>query len=95
MKETELQSERRLVRKTIANAARHHGQATGLRGARFGADGSVVPGDLIVAVNGQLVDGVPRLLARLDDYQVGEGVRVTVLRDGQKVDLTITLRAGG
>ena len=69
--------------------------AIGLRGARFGADGSVVPGDLIVAVNGQPVDTVPRLLAKLDDHQVGEAVRVTVLRDGQKVDVTLTLQAGG
>ena len=46
-------------------------------------------------MNGQPVDSVPRLLAPLDDHQVGEAVRVTVLRDGQKVDLTVTLQAGG
>lgn len=69
--------------------------AAGLRGVRFGPNGSVIPGDIIVAVNGEAVDSVPRLLARLDDHPVGEAVRLTVLRDGKKVDVTVTLQAGG
>jgi S1-C subfamily serine protease len=67
--------------------------AAGLRGVQFGAGGRVIPGDIIVAVNGQTVDSVPRLLARLDDYSVGDAVRLTVLRDGQKIDVTVTLQA--
>jgi S1-C subfamily serine protease len=68
--------------------------AAGLRGAQIGADGRIIPGDIIVALNGQAIDSVPRLLARLDDYQVGDDVRVTVLRDGRPVEVTVTLQAG-
>jgi S1-C subfamily serine protease len=66
----------------------------GIQGIRFGPGGRVMPGDVIVAVNGQPVDSVARLLAQLDDHQVGEAVRVTVLRDGQRTDVTVTLQAG-
>jgi membrane-associated protease RseP (regulator of RpoE activity) len=59
--------------------------AVGLRGAQLAADGSMVPGDIIVAVDGRPVESVARLLARLDDHQVGDGVSLTILRDGRKL----------
>jgi S1-C subfamily serine protease len=68
--------------------------AAGLRGVQLAADGRMVPGDIIVAIDGRPVDSVPRLLARLDDHEVGEAVRVTVLRDGRNVDVTVTLVGG-
>ncbi len=80
-----------VLRTTPGSAA----AAAGLRGVRVGPDGGVTPGDIIVAVNGQSVDSVPRLLARLDDYGVGEAVRLTVLRDAQKTEVTVMLQAGG
>jgi hypothetical protein len=39
------------------------------------------------------VDTVARLLARLDDHEVGEA-RMTILRDGRTVDVTVTLVGG-
>jgi S1-C subfamily serine protease len=80
-----------VLRATPGSAA----TAAGLRGVRFDADGRVVPGDIIVAVNGRPVDSVPRLVAQLDDQEVGEAVRVTMLRDGQTIDVTVMLQAGG
>jgi S1-C subfamily serine protease len=68
--------------------------AAGLRGVQLAADGRMVPGDVIVAIDGRPVDSVPRLLARLDDHEVGEAVRVTILRDGRTVDVTVTLVGG-
>jgi S1-C subfamily serine protease len=68
--------------------------AAGLRGVQTRTDGSIVPGDVIVAIDGQAVDSVARLLSRLDEHNVGDSVRVTVLRDGQKVDVPVTLQAG-
>jgi S1-C subfamily serine protease len=68
--------------------------AAGLRGVQLAADGSMVPGDIIVAIDGRPVDSVARLLARLDDYQVGEAVRVSVLRESRKVEVTVTLVGG-
>lgn len=68
--------------------------AAGLKGARLGADGSFAPGDIITAVNDKPVDSVGKLLALLDDYRVGDSVRLTVLRDGQKTQLSVTLQPG-
>jgi S1-C subfamily serine protease len=68
--------------------------AVGLRGVQLAPDGSMVPGDIIVAIDGRPVESVARLLARLDDHQVGDGVRLTILRDGRTVEVTMTLVGG-
>ena len=65
--------------------------AVGLRGVQLASDGSMVPGDIIVAINGRPVESVARLLARLDDHQVGDGVRLTILRDGRRLEVTVKL----
>jgi S1-C subfamily serine protease len=68
--------------------------AAGLRGSRIGSDGSLVPGDVILAVNRQAVDSVPRLLARLDDYRIGDEVTLGLLREGRKIEVKAVLKAG-
>ncbi len=66
----------------------------GLAGATITPDGAVVPGDVIVAVEGKPVDSVGRLLARLDDFKVGDTIAVTVQRDGRRRDVRVTLQPG-
>jgi S1-C subfamily serine protease len=66
--------------------------AAGLRGVEQQPDGRIVPGDVIVAVDGREIDSVARLLGRLDDYKVGEVVRLTVLRDGTRTEVQVTLQ---
>jgi len=66
----------------------------GLVSARLAADGSIVPGDVIVAVDGKSVAGVGELLGRLDDYKVGDTVRLTVRRDGRSLEVPVTLQPG-
>lgn len=68
--------------------------SAGLRGVRTEPDGSIVPGDIIVAVDGTKVESVARLLAELDEHQVGDLVRLTVLREGQNVEVDVKLQAG-
>ena len=70
-------------------------EAAGLRGVRTEDDGRIVPGDVIVAVQGTDVDSVPRLLGRLDDHAVGETITLTVLRDGRRMDVQARLQPGG
>jgi S1-C subfamily serine protease len=65
----------------------------GLQGLRAQANGSVVPGDVIVAVDGKEIDSVARLLSRLDDHAVGDTVRLTVVRAGQRRDVSVRLQA--
>jgi S1-C subfamily serine protease len=70
------------------------GAQAGLRGARFGARDSIVPGDVITAIDGKEVDSVARLRARLDDYQPGDTVKLTVWRDGKEVQISAMLQRG-
>jgi S1-C subfamily serine protease len=69
--------------------------SVGLRGVRLGRDGSVIPGDIVIAVDGRPVESVARFLTRLDDHQVGESIKRTVTRDGRQRDVTATVQAGG
>jgi len=66
----------------------------GLQGATVQADGSVVAGDVIVAVEGRAVDSVSRLFARIDDFNVGDTVNLVVQREGRKRELAVTLQPG-
>jgi S1-C subfamily serine protease len=70
------------------------GAKAGLRGVKIGSRDSVTPGDVIVAVNGKEIDSAARLAARLDDYKIGDTVKLTVWRNGQKVQVTATLQSG-
>ena len=67
--------------------------AAGLRGTRSQRDGAIVAGDIILAVNGHATESVARLQSRLDDYDVGDTVKLTVLRDTQRIDVPVRLQA--
>ncbi len=70
-------------------------EAAGLKGASFDQDGSFVPGDIITAVEGKNVEGVAALLSRLDDFKVGESVKLTVKRAGKDVEAVVALQPEG
>lgn len=67
----------------------------GLRGVKITRDGGIVPGDIVIAVEGKPIESVSKLVARLDDFKVGEKIRLTVLRQGKNVEIHVTLQAGG
>ncbi len=79
-----------ILRVTPGSAA----ELTGLKGATISRDGGIVPGDTIVAVEGKAVESVGNLLARLDDFEVGEVIKISVLREGKKIELPVTLQPG-
>ncbi|MBI5520527.1 MAG: trypsin-like peptidase domain-containing protein [Desulfovibrio sp.] len=70
-------------------------QAAGLKGARFDREGSFIPGDIILKVEGKPVDSVPALLSRLDDFRPGDTVKLTILRDGKEIESGVALQAEG
>jgi S1-C subfamily serine protease len=70
------------------------GERAGLRGARLERRNSIVPGDVIVAVNGKEVDSVALLSARLDDYKPGDTVRLKIWREGKEMELAAELQQG-
>jgi S1-C subfamily serine protease len=79
-----------ILRVTPGSAA----ELAGLKGATVSRDGGIVPGDTIVAVEGKAVESVGNLLARLDDFEVGEMIKISVLREGKKIELPVTLQPG-
>ncbi len=76
------------VARVPANSA---GARAGLRGVRFGARNSFVPGDVIVGINTAEVDSVARLRALLDDFKPGDRVKLKVWRAGRTVELSAVL----
>jgi len=66
----------------------------GIRPARVQRDGSVTPGDVIVSISGRPLKRVAELLAGLDQHLPGETVPVVLLRDGRRIELSVTLGAG-
>ncbi|WP_116808716.1 S1C family serine protease [Steroidobacter cummioxidans] len=71
------------------------GDRAGLRGVRVERRNTIIPGDVIVAVNGKEVDSGALLSARLDDYKPGDTVRLKVWRDGKEIELNAQLQQGG
>jgi len=66
--------------------------AAGLRPARM-EDGQVEPGDLIVGLNGDPVSQQQDLVRLLAERQVGEKITLEVLRDGERIQVPVLLKA--
>ena len=66
----------------------------GMQGATISRDGGIVPGDIILSIGETPVESVGKLLARLDQYQVGDTVRVTISRKGSQLTLDVALQPG-
>ncbi len=64
----------------------------GLRAAKIEPNGGIVPGDIILAIDGKEIDTVAKLVARLDEKKAGETVKLTVLREGKKTEVAATLK---
>jgi S1-C subfamily serine protease len=54
-------------------------------------DGGIKTGDVIVAVDGFAVDGASGLVAAIRDQAPGDGIELSVVREGTPVDVTVTL----
>jgi S1-C subfamily serine protease len=67
-------------------------EKAGLLGTFIDVNGDVVPGDVIQKIGGRAVTSVNELLGRLDDYRVGDKVRVTLWRNGEVIELDMVLQ---
>ncbi|HSH12343.1 MAG TPA: trypsin-like peptidase domain-containing protein, partial [Desulfurivibrionaceae bacterium] len=65
-------------------------EKSGLRGTRQ-VGREVVPGDIIVGVNGQKVDDYDQLRHELEKFKVGATVTLIVMRDGAPLEIAIAL----
>ena len=66
----------------------------GLRGATITPEGNIIANDIIVAVEDKPIDSVDKLLARVDGYKVGDTIKITVLRKGERIEVPVTLQPG-
>ena len=64
----------------------------GIQPTRYDSSGRVRLGDLIVAMDGESVKDSDDLFRILDSRNVGDTVKVTVLRGEERVDLPVTLQ---
>lgn len=53
----------------------------------------VQPGDVIIAIENRAVQGIEDIAGRIDVFDVGTEISLTVLRDGSETELTVTLQA--
>ena len=65
-----------------------------LKSATLYRDGRIEPGDIIVAIAGKPLDSVGLLQARLDDFSIGDTVKLTVLREDKNIDIDVVLQPG-
>jgi S1-C subfamily serine protease len=68
--------------------------AAGLEGVATTQDGTIIPGDIITAIEGKPVNSVSELAARLDDFRVGDRISLTVMREGKRRKVQVVLQAG-
>jgi S1-C subfamily serine protease len=68
-------------------------ETSGLRGTRRDGDGRLILGDVIVSINADPITASGDLLNVLEKYAVGTTVTVTVLREGTRVAVPVTLQA--
>jgi S1-C subfamily serine protease len=59
---------------------------------RYDREGNVVLGDVIVAIEGQSIKTSDDLYRTLERYNVGDEVRVEIIRGGRKRTLTVRLQ---
>jgi len=68
-------------------------EEAGIKAAKISREGEFFGGDIIVSVNGKKIESVSRLLATLDDYRIGDTVRLGVKRGGQQFEIAVRLQA--
>ncbi|ALQ52283.1 S1C family serine protease [Nitrosomonas ureae] len=66
----------------------------GLQGATITPEGNIIAKDIIVAVEDKPIDSVDKLLSRIDNYKVGDTIKITVLRKNATIDVSVTLQPG-
>ena len=55
------------------------------------AEAGIEAGDLVVASDGAPIDGATGLIAAIRDLGPGDSTTLTILRDGETIDITVTL----
>jgi S1-C subfamily serine protease len=65
----------------------------GLRPTRYDARGRIVFGDLIIGAEGKPIRNLNDLYRILDNHNVGDALKLTIVRDQREVEVPVTLEA--
>ncbi len=68
-------------------------ERAGIRGVTVQRDGSILPGDIIVAVAGKKTRSVADLIGHLDELEIGRRVPVTLIRNDERIEVSVVLQA--
>lgn len=79
-----------LVRSAVMGGA---AASAGIRGLSQGADGDVVLGDIILAIDGQKMNNLDDLYRYLDKKQIGDTIQAEIFRDGKRSTVPVKLVA--
>jgi S1-C subfamily serine protease len=66
----------------------------GLQGLERDEEGHIHLGDIIVAMDGKQIDNMNDLYEALEHHRVGDTVTLTIVREGERQDLQVTLQEG-
>ena len=77
-----------LVRNSVTGGA---AQSAGIRGLSQGADGDVILGDIITSIDGEKMKDLDDLYRFLDKKQIGETIKVELLRNGKTMTVPVKL----
>ena len=66
-------------------------EKAGLKPTQLGWDGSIIPGDIIQGVDGQMVQTPEELRAVLEQHRIGDQIRLQVWRKGKTITLETML----
>ena len=69
------------------------GATAGLRGVTYDENGDVALGDIIVSLDGEKVGNSDDLYRLLEKHQVGQTVRVEIVRNGRRLTVPVRLAA--
>lgn len=67
-------------------------ERAGLRAARIDPGGKLIPGDIILAIDGKTIAGVDELLSLMDSYRIGDRVNLKLWRQGETLQIDIILQ---
>lgn len=79
-----------LVRQVMPNSP---ASRAGLQAALVNAEGQLIRGDIIMAINDKTIGNVSDLLATLSQFQEGDTVTLTILRGEKELKVPVTLEA--
>lgn len=78
-----------LITRVVAGSG---AERAGLRGVRYGTGGEIIPGDVILSIDGTPTPSAERLRTALDGHEVGEALTLRLYRDNAEREVVVTLQ---